>query len=56
MSFLKIIKFIAAHPLTRDREFRDLLHFVRRQLGSRLAPGAIVCQWINEAKFLARIE
>lgn len=54
MSVLKILKFITTHPLTRDSKFKSIMRFAKWQIGSRLAPGAIVYEWINGSKFLVR--
>ncbi len=51
---IEIVKFITTHPLNRDNKFKSIIRFVKWQIGSRLAPGAIVYDWINGSKFLVR--
>lgn len=52
MSLLTTIKFILDHPLNREHKFRSILRFAKWQIGSRLVPGAIVYEWVNQSKFL----
>jgi len=54
MSILNIVKFITTHPLNRDKKLNSIIRFVKWQIASRLAPGAIVYDWINNSKFLVR--
>jgi FkbM family methyltransferase len=54
MSYLNTLKFITSHPLNRDRKLDSLVRFAKWQIASRLAPGAIVFDWINGSKFLVR--
>jgi FkbM family methyltransferase len=54
MPLMNTIKFIITHPLNRDNKFNALLRFAKWQIGSRLVPGNVVCDWVNGAKFLAR--
>jgi FkbM family methyltransferase len=54
MSIIGSLKFMATHPLTRDTPVRNVARFVRWQIGSRLAPGAIVYDWVNGSKFIVR--
>ena len=55
MSLLNTIKFITNHPLNRGRKLSSIVRFAKWQIGSRLVQGAIVCDWVNGSKFLARI-
>ncbi|MBK1620608.1 FkbM family methyltransferase [Lamprobacter modestohalophilus] len=54
MSHLNTLRFIIGHPLNRDRKLGSLVRFAKWQIASRLAPGAIVFDWINGSKFLVR--
>jgi len=54
MSLLTTIKFILDHPLNREHKFRSILRFAKWQIGSRLVPGAIVYEWVNQSKFLVK--
>jgi FkbM family methyltransferase len=52
MSILNTLGFILNHPLNKGRSIDALVRFFRWQFGSRLMPGAIVYNWIDEAKFI----
>lgn len=52
MSLLTTIKFILDHPLNQEHKLRSILRFAKWQIGSRLVPGAIVYEWVNQSKFL----
>lgn len=54
MSILNTTKFIINHPINRGAKLGAIARFLKWQLGSRLAPGAIVYDWINGSKFLVR--
>jgi len=54
MTIIKLLKFIATHPLNRDRKTDALVRFARWQIASRLLRGDIVCDWVNGARFFAR--
>jgi FkbM family methyltransferase len=54
MSITSVLRFMANHPLTRDNHLQSLARFVKWQIGSRLAPGVIIYEWINGAKFLVK--
>jgi FkbM family methyltransferase len=54
MSLLNTIKFITGHPLNREHKLSSIIRFAKWQVGSRLAPGAIVYEWINGSKFLVK--
>ncbi len=54
MSVLNILKFLTTHPLNRDNKFKSIIRFTKWQIGSRLAPGAIIYDWINGSKFIVR--
>lgn len=54
MSFRNTIKYITSHPLTRKKKWNALSRFAKWQISSRLAPGAIVFEWVNGAKFLVK--
>ena len=53
MSILNIVKFLTTHPLNRGKKLKSIIRFVKWQIASRLAPGAIVFNWINGSKFFA---
>jgi len=54
MSLLSILKFITTHPLNKDEKLKTIVRFAKWQIGSRLVPGEIICDWINGSKFLVR--
>lgn len=53
-SLFKVIRSIIDHPLNRHQKLQAILRFARWQLGSRLLPGTIVYNWINNTKLLVR--
>lgn len=53
MSFLTPLKFIFTHPLSKDNKLASLARFAKWQIGSRLVPGAVIYDWINDSKFIA---
>lgn len=54
MSIFSSLQFVLNHPLNRNEPFNALLRFLRWQLGSRLIQGAIIHDWIEGARFVAR--
>ena len=54
MPLLRTLKFIATHPLNTRRRAAALWAFFRWQIGGRLAPGDVVYDWVNGARFLVR--
>ena len=54
MSIIALLKFITTHPLTRDSKLQSIARFAKWQISSRLAPGAIVYDWVNGSRFLVR--
>lgn len=54
MSVLSLLKFITDHPINREQKLASISRFVNWQISSRLAPGAILYDWINGSKFLVR--
>jgi FkbM family methyltransferase len=52
MSLLNTLHYITHHPLNRQRKGRALLDFVKWQIGSRLVPGRVVCQWVEGARMV----
>jgi FkbM family methyltransferase len=49
---LNILRFIASHPLTRDRKAAALSRFVRYQIATRTRPETVF-DWIDGAKLVA---
>lgn len=54
MSILSLLKFITEHPINQKQKLAAVTRFVKWQISSRLAPGAILYDWINGSKFLVR--
>jgi FkbM family methyltransferase len=54
MSLLNLLKFIVTHPLNRDNKLKSVIRFTKWQIGSRLVPGAVVYNWVNDSRFLVR--
>ena len=54
MSLLSTIDFITSHPLNRKHKLKSIVRFVKWQIGSRMVPGAVVCDWVNGSRFLVR--
>lgn len=54
MSVLKILRFIASHPLNEGQKTKALWRFAKWQVGSRLLPGEVVYDWVAGSKFLVR--
>lgn len=54
MSLFSVLKFIANHPVNRGQKLASIGRFAKWQISSRLAPGAILYDWINDSKFLVR--
>jgi len=54
MSIIALLKFITTHPLNRDSKLQSIARFAKWQISVRLAPGAIVYDWINGSRFLVR--
>ena len=52
MGLLNTLSFIADHPLTRSDKLGALTRFARWQIGSRLMPGAIVVDFIDDTKLV----
>ena len=54
MSLFSVLKFITNHPVNRGQRLASIARFAKWQISSRLAPGAILYDWINDSKFLVR--
>jgi FkbM family methyltransferase len=54
MPLFSTLKFITEHPLNRDHKLNSILRFAKWQLQSRLDQRAIVWDWVNGARFLAK--
>lgn len=54
MGLLTTVRFIWRHPLASQRRAQALERYVRWQLGSRLSPGPIVVEFVNDARLIVR--
>ena len=52
MNLLRILKFIASHPLNRGGRLSAVLRFVRYQFATRLFESKFLVNWVNDTKFL----
>lgn len=52
MGVFKTLTFVLNHPLNRDHRIEALMRVVRWQLGSRLVPGPVVVDFVDESKLL----
>lgn len=52
MSFLRTAAFILGHPLAKRNPIASLSRYVKWQLGSRMAPGAVVYGWVKRSRLL----
>jgi len=54
MSLVNVLKFIVNHPINTNQKMKALWRFAQWQISSRMAPGAIVYDWIDGSRFLVR--
>src|SRR3990167_4713375 len=54
MSILETINFIRKHPASKNRQIRNVCRFLRWQIASRLAPGEMVIDFIENSRFVAK--
>lgn len=52
MNLLRILRFIAAHPLNRGGRLSAVLKFFRYQFATRLFESKFLVNWVNNSKFL----
>ncbi|MBU2898370.1 FkbM family methyltransferase [Vibrio hepatarius] len=52
MSLLRILKFIALHPLNRGGRLSVVFKFIRYQFATKLLESKFLVNWVNDAKFL----
>ena len=51
MGIINNLGFILSHPLNKTKRLNSIYRYLKWQIGSRLAPGSIVFQWVNGTKF-----
>lgn len=54
MALLNLYRFIASHPLTRDRKVSALARWLRWQIGSRLLGWPVAVPYVNNTRLLAK--
>ncbi len=52
MNFLRIVRFIASHPLNEGERLSAVLKFIRYQFATRLFDSKFLVDWVNDAKFI----
>ena len=52
MSLLNTLRFLVRHPLNADRKLYALKRFAAWQLGSRLSPGSVAVDFVDDARLL----
>jgi len=52
MNLLRILKFIASHPLNRGGRLSACLKFIIYQIATRLFESKFLVNWVNDTKFL----
>jgi FkbM family methyltransferase len=50
---LRTLRDIFNHPLNKGRRLKAYLRYVKWHIGSRLAPGDVVYNWVDQIKFIA---
>jgi FkbM family methyltransferase len=54
IDLINTIKYITYHPLNRQSQFKAILGFLKWQIGSRLTPGQVVYNWINNSRMIVQ--
>ena len=54
MGILNTLSFLLGHPLSQGRKLQTLRRYLAWQLGARLAPGPVACEFANGACLLVR--
>lgn len=54
MSLVNTLKHLVNHPLNKSNKIAAIVRFLKWQVGSRLVPGEVIYQWINNSKIVAR--
>lgn len=53
MNLFRVIKFIATHPLNKERRLGSVKKFLRYQLATRLFDSKIIINWVNGSKIIS---
>jgi FkbM family methyltransferase len=54
-TIITTIRFLTAHPLTKNNKIKTLLHFLRWQIGARLLNENVIIPWVDDSKLIASI-
>ena len=54
MGLTKTLRYILNHPLNRPHRVAAMKRFVNWQFGSRMVPGAVLIDWVDDAKMMIR--
>jgi FkbM family methyltransferase len=54
MGLTKTLRYLLNHPLNRPHRFAAMKRFVNWQFGSRMVPGAVLIDWVDDAKMMIR--
>lgn len=54
MKLLNIVTFIISHPLSKRNRFKNFIRFIKWQIGSRLVPGTVAVDFVNDSRILAQ--
>jgi FkbM family methyltransferase len=52
VSLPQTIRFVLTHPLNRDRKLQSLWRYLGWQIGSRLVPGPVACDFVEGSRLL----
>jgi len=52
LPLLHTLKFITGHPFNRGHEMAALAGYLRWQIGSRLLPGGVICDWVDGSRMI----
>lgn len=54
MDIISILNHLLTHPLNRSNKTIAIVRYLKWQIGSRIVPGDIIFEWINDSKIVAR--
>lgn len=54
MGILNTLSFLLGHPLSQGRKLQTLRRYLVWQIGARLVPGPVACEFANGARLLVR--
>lgn len=54
LSLANTLKYLVNHPLNKTNKMGAVIRYIKWQVGSRLVPGDVIYQWINNSKVVVR--